>query len=76
MTNVSPACLSAETGGANDCVPGEETSLIQTEIASERWSEEFELRIKIWLASYKEPRKPCSKLSVFFHFPQKKPSSS
>lgn len=46
MSNVNLACLSAETGGANDCILGEETSLIQTEIAGEPCSEEFILRIK------------------------------
>lgn len=46
MSNVNPACLSVETGEANDCILGEETSLIQTEIAGELCSEEFILRIK------------------------------
>lgn len=44
MAGVSPACLSAETGGANDCIPGGETSLIQAETAGEQCSEELALK--------------------------------
>lgn len=43
MADVNPACLSAETGGANDCIPGGETSLIQAETAGEWCSEELAL---------------------------------
>lgn len=46
MTNASPACLSAATGGARDCIPGEEPSLAQTEPAGEQCSEEFASRVK------------------------------
>lgn len=43
MADVNPACLSAETGGINGCIPGGETSLIPVEAAGEQCSEELAL---------------------------------
>lgn len=43
MADVSSACLWAETGRANDCIPGDEASLVQSDTAGELCSEEFAL---------------------------------